>query len=195
MSQKNSNTTSNPIEWNEAVNLIHRLYNDGQYVMSVFIGLGIFTGLRVSDLKRITWSMIINDPQFEIVEQKTGKRREIRINKGFQKHVKECYKMLGICDPDAICLSSRGNEPYSTQRLNVLLKQIRDRYKVKCAHISCHSLRKTWAVKIYKESSENASMALAVLSRMMNHASVSQTMTYLGITKEQMLDTYELLTF
>ena len=33
------------------------------------------------------------------------------------------------------------------------------------------------------------------LSLMMNHASVSVTRTYLGITESQMLDTYDLLDF
>jgi len=58
-----------------------------------------------------------------------------------------------------------------------------------------HSLRKCWALKVYKESGNDASLALQKLSLMMNHASVSVTRTYLGITESQMLDTYDLLDF
>lgn len=195
MSQKNSNTTADPIEWNEAVNLIHRLYRDGNYVMSMFIGLGIFTGLRVSDIKKITWAMLLDGDQFEIREQKTGKRREVRVNKGFQKHVQDCFNAMGITDRNAVCLISHKGCTYSTQRLNVLLKEIRDKYKVKCAHISCHSLRKTYGRKVYESSSDNASMALAMLSELFNHSSVVITKRYLGIRKEELLSTYDLLTF
>lgn len=51
------------------------------------------------------------------------------------------------------------------------------------------------ALKVYKESRNDASLALQKLSLMMNHASVSVTRTYLGITESQMLDTYDLLDF
>lgn len=195
MSQKNSNTTADPIQWEEAVNLIHRLYRDGNYVMSMFIGIGIFTGLRVSDIKRITWAMLLDNDQFEIIEQKTGKRREIRVNKGFQKHVQDCYNALGITNRNAICLVSHKGCTYSTKRLNVLLKEIRDKYKVKCIHISCHSLRKTYGRKVYMSSGENASIAIATLASLFNHSSVNITMKYLGIQREELLSTYDLLTF
>lgn len=195
MSLKNSNTTSDYIEWNEATNLIRRLYADGDYRMSMFIGLGIFTGLRVSDLKRITWSMILGGDEFEIIEQKTGKRRQIRVNKGFQKHALDCCKALQVEAMNEPCMMSPRGAAYSTQRLNVLLKEIKDKYKVKCPHISCHSLRKAYGRKIYLESSENASLALATLRELFNHSSVTVTMRYLGIRREELLSTYDLLSF
>jgi len=48
MSLKNSKTTSDYIEWDKAITLIHRLYNDGEYRLSLLIGCGIFFGLRIS---------------------------------------------------------------------------------------------------------------------------------------------------
>ena len=195
MSQKNSFTTADPIEWNEAVNLVRHLYRDGNYTMSMFIGLGIFTGLRVSDIKRISWRMVLEGDGFEIIEQKTGKRREIRMNRGFQQHAKDCFNALQIKDMDQPCLISKKHGVYSTQRLNVLLKEIKDKYKVKCKYCSCHSLRKTYGLKIYTSSNENASVALATLSSLYNHASVNVTMKYLNITREKLLATYDLLTF
>ena len=38
MSVKNSTTTSDYIEWDKAVNLVHRLYNDGDYRLSFLPG-------------------------------------------------------------------------------------------------------------------------------------------------------------
>ena len=53
MSLKNSNTTADYIEWNTAVNLVHRLFKDGNYQMSLLIGCGIFFGLRISDILQL----------------------------------------------------------------------------------------------------------------------------------------------
>ena len=50
MSVRNSNTTSDYLQWDSAMNLIHRLYKDKEYTMSLLIGCGCFFGLRISDL-------------------------------------------------------------------------------------------------------------------------------------------------
>ena len=87
MSAKNSYTTADYIEWNTAINLVHRLYKDKDYKMSLLIGCGIFFGLRISDILQLSWDMLLNDFSFQLIEKKTQKRREVRINKGFQKHI------------------------------------------------------------------------------------------------------------
>ena len=74
MSVRNSHTTADYLEWNVMLNLIRRLYRDGDYRMSLFIGCGCFFGLRVSDIRKLTWGMLLNDDKFVLNEQKTGKR-------------------------------------------------------------------------------------------------------------------------
>lgn len=43
MSLKNSTTVADYIEWDKAVNLVHRLFNDGDYRLSLLVGCGIFS--------------------------------------------------------------------------------------------------------------------------------------------------------
>ena len=187
--------TSNALEWDTMLSLVRKLYRDGDYRMSLLIGCGAFFGLRISDTLSLTWSMLLNDDKFVIYEKKTNKRRVVKINKGFQKHIKDCYDALHITNEDEKCFLSRKKMVYSTQRINILLKEIKKKYNVRIEHFSTHSLRKCWALKVYKESGNDASLALQKLSLMMNHASVSVTRTYLGITESQLLDTYDLLDF
>jgi len=187
--------TSNALEWDTMLSLVRKLYRDGDYRMSLLIGCGAFFGLRISDTLSLTWSMLLNDDKFVIYEKKTNKRRVVKINKGFQKHIKDCFDALHIENEDEKCFLSRKKMVYSTQRINILLKEIKKKYNLKIEHFSTHSLRKCWALKVYKESGNDASLALQKLSLMMNHASVSVTRTYLGITESQMLDTYDLLDF
>lgn len=187
--------TSNALDWDTMLSLVRKLYRDGDYRMSMLIGCGAFFGLRISDTLSLSWSMLLNDDKFVIYEKKTNKRRVVKINKGFQKHIADCHKALKITDDNEPCFLSRKKMVYSTQRINILLKQIKKKYNVRIEHFSTHSLRKCWALKIYRESGNDASLALQKLSLMMNHASVSVTRTYLGITESQMLDTYDLLDF
>ena len=43
MSAKNSHTTADYIPWDSAINVVHRLFKDKNYRMSLFIATGIFT--------------------------------------------------------------------------------------------------------------------------------------------------------
>ena len=187
--------TSNAMDWDTMLSLVRKLYRDGDYRMSLLIGCGAFFGLHISDTLSLVWSQLLNDEKFVIYEKKTNKRRVVKINKGFQKHIKDCYDALHITNEDEKCFLSRKKTVYSTQRINILLKEIKKKYNVRIEHFSTHSLRKCWALKVYRESGNDASLALQKLSIMMNHASVSVTRTYLGITEAQMLDTYDLLDF
>ena len=195
MSVLNSHTTADYLEWNTMLNLIRKLYRDGDYRMSLFIGCGCFFGLRVSDLRLLTWSMLLGYDKFIINEHKTGKRRFVKINSDFQKHIQQCYEALQITNMDEACFLSRKNMVMSTQRINVRLKEIKKRYNIKIDNFSCHSLRKAFGRKIFESSGENAQMALVKLSELFNHSSVAITKIYLGLREKELLETYDLLDF
>ena len=81
--------TSNAMDWDTMLSLVRKLYRDGDYRMSLLIGCGCFFGLRISDILTLTWSMILDGDKFIIYEKKTGKRRVVKVNRGFQKHIKQ----------------------------------------------------------------------------------------------------------
>lgn len=195
MSVRNSHTTADYLDWNTMLNLIRKLYRDGDYRMSLFIGAGCFFGLRVSDLRKLTWGMLLQDDKFVVNEQKTSKRRVVKINADFQKHIKQCYEVLKIQDMDEACFLSRKNVVMSTQRINVRLKEIKKRYNIKIDNFSCHSLRKAFGRKVFESSGDNAQMALVKLSELFNHSSVGITKIYLGLREKELLETYDLLDF
>ncbi|MDO5525344.1 MAG: tyrosine-type recombinase/integrase [Prevotella sp.] len=195
MAARNQYRTSDYMEWDSMLSLIRRLYRDGDYRMSLLIGCGSFFGLRISDLLTLTWSMLINDDNFVINEKKTGKRRQIKINKDFQKHIKDCHDALNITNDSQKCFLSQKKVVYSTQRINVLLKEIKVKYHLKIEHFSTHSLRKTFGRKVYESSGNDAAMALMRLSELFNHSSPRITKVYLGIRQEELLSTYDMLTY
>jgi len=196
MSKRGSNTTADRLEWHEATALVRKLYKDGDFRMSLLIGAGIFFGLRASDLRQLTWRMLLGvEGEFELVEKKTGKRRVVKVNKDFKTHIQKCYDALKIENEDEPCFLSKRGTIMSIQRMNVLLKSMRDKYHIKCKHFSTHSLRKTFGRTIYENSGQQAELALAKLSSLFNHSNPAITRRYLGITKEELLQSYDLLDF
>jgi integrase len=164
--------------------------------MSLLVGCGIFFGLRISDTLRLTWKMLLDDSSFEIIEKKTQKRREVRINANFQKHINDCFNALEIRDQSEYCFISKKKSVFSIQRINVLLKDMKQRYSLKTVkNISSHSLRKTFGRHIYERADTNGEVALAMLSELFNHSNIVVTKRYLGLRKEEILGCYDLLDF
>ena len=195
MSLKNSYVTSDYIEWDTMLSLVRRLYRDKEYRLSLLVGCGSFLGLRISDLLTLTWGMLLDGHSFIVVEKKTGKRREIKVNANFQKHIVDCYKALNILDKNEKCFISRKKVVYSTQRINVLFKSIKTQYGLKIEHFSTHSMRKTFGRKVVETAGENSEFALIKLSELFNHADVMTTRRYLGLRSQELLETYDMLSF
>jgi len=195
MSLKNSNVTSDYIEWDSMLSLVRKLYRDKEYRLSLLIGCGCFFGLRISDLLTLTWTMLLDNDRFMLIEKKTGKRREIKINGDFQKHIRECHKVLNITNKNESCFISRKKMVYSTQRINVLFKEVKSKYSLKVEHFSTHSMRKTFGRKVVEAAGENSEFALIKLSELFNHSDVQTTRRYLGLRTEELMETYDMLNF
>ena len=195
MSVKHTYTTSDYIEWNTMLNLVRRLYKDGDYRMSLLIGCGAFFGLRISDLLSLSWDMLLDSDSFVLLEQKTGKRRIIKVNADFRKHILDCCRALNITDRTEKCFLSRKKVVYSVQRINVRLKEIKAKYGIKVEHLSTHSLRKTFGRKVVESAGENSEMALIKLSEIFNHTSPMITRRYLGLRQEELEEVYNILNF
>ena len=143
----------------------------------------------------LTWNMLLESDRFTLNEQKTGKRRIIKVNADFRNHIEKCREALGVTDMEAPCFLSRKNTVYSTQRINVRLKEIKAQYKIKVDNFSCHSLRKAFGRRVFEQSGENAQLALVKLCELFNHSSVAITKIYLGLREKELLETYDLLDF
>lgn len=195
MSAKHSITTADYLEWDTAMNLIKKLYRDGDYKMSLMIGCGCMFGLRISDLLQLRWAQLLNDSKFIITEIKTGKTREIRINKEFQEHIKDCYEALQVKSLEEHCFLNRFGSVVSTQFVNRALKEIKVKYRLGIEHFSTHSFRKTFGRKVVQNAGEQSEMALILLGEIFHHSSVMITRRYLGLRKAELDGVFDKLSF
>ena len=69
------------------------------------------------------------------------------------------------------------------------------RNKLKIKNFSCYSLRKTFGRQVYNMNSESSELVLVKLMEMFNYSSVVITKKYLELRLEEILQTYESLSF
>lgn len=195
MATKFSITTADFLTWDQNIILIRKLLDDKKYKLALLISFGTFWGLRISDILKLKWIDVYDKDDFVIIEHKTQKSREIRITSQLKRHITACH--IAICPKnldEPIFLSQKGTI-FSIQRINVLLKDVKKEYGLKIKNFSSHSLRKTFGREIFEKSGTNAELSLVKLSQLFNHSNTSITRRYLGIAKEELMQTYDMLSF
>ena len=195
MSLKFAQTTADYLEWNEAMNLIRKLYNDKKYTLSLYVACSCFFGLRASDSLSLKWDDLLGKDEFQLIEKKTQKRRDIKINQQLKKHISDCYTKIKPASLNDFAFVSQKGTVYSLQRLNVILKDLKKQYNLKIKNCSTHSLRKCFGREIFTRYGANAELSLVKLSQLFNHSNPAVTRRYLGIAKEELLQTYDILSF
>jgi len=155
----------------------------------------IYYNLRVSDILKLNWQDILDRDEIVLVEQKTGKKREIKINRQLKQHIRECHSCIRPISDNHPMFISQKNTTYSIQRLNTIFKTIKSKYNLKVGNFSTHSMRKTFGREVFNKAGTNAELALVKLGQLFNHSSVIVTRRYLGISRDELLQTYDALTF
>ena len=195
MSAKFSTTTADHLEWNQAMNLIRNLYNDESYRISLLIAIGTFWGIRISDILSLKWEQVYNLDEFDLIEGKTKKKREIKINTQLKQHINDCHEKINPRSNDEFIFTSQKGSIFTVQRINIILKDLKIKYNLKIKNFSSHSLRKSFGREIFNRSAENAELAIVKLSQLFNHSNPAITRRYLGTSQKELLDTYDVLSF
>lgn len=198
-----------PIKSMDDIELISKyLINSGRYRDNMLFIVGINFGLRVSDLRVLRFSNIINEnltfkDSFAVFERKTRntrkrkKNRYITINTAVIEAVTlylENTPNVTLSDYMFRSLSNRGgnlNEPLSIKSVDRILKGIASELNLS-VKISTHTLRKTFCYH-QMVMSHNDNRKLLLLQKMLNHSSPAQTLDYIGITSEEIDEAYRKL--
>ncbi len=169
-----------------------RLLRLGLYKEFLIFTLGLNTGLRIGDILSLKWSDI-NGECIRIREQKTSKHKEIKINDLLRNAITllERHRVkqgLPAPKPDDYVFESerRPGRPFTRQYIWALLNYHGEQLGLK--NIGTHSMRKTFAWYAYKKGVD-----IALLCKVLNHASPAVTLRYIGIEQEQLNDVYSMI--
>ena len=154
--------------------------NERNYILFM---MGIYTGLRISDILKLRIYDIKDKRQITLREKKTGKQKFIEINPILKKALNEYVKDK---DPDEFLIKSRNNynRPICRKRAYEILKDLGEMFDV--PYLGCHSMRKTFGYHYYKQTKD-----IALLQRIFNHSSPAITLYYIGIDQDRMNRAYK----
>ncbi|MBL4755246.1 MAG: tyrosine-type recombinase/integrase [Flavobacteriales bacterium] len=193
MSLQGCRTTADYLNWNDMFVLVQKLNRDSKHKLALLVAAGSYTGLRISDLLTLRWDHLLTKPHLIITEQKTSKRRRIKINGELLEVSRSLFDKCRVQRIDElIFLNSKTGKVFTVQHLNRLLKVIRVRYRLNIDNFSTHTLRKTFGRHIWEQSGYSE-RAITLLSEIFNHSSYRITRRYLGINDEDIDSVYELL--
>lgn len=167
--------------------------------------VGINFGLRVSDLLRLRLCDLIDEnyhfkSSFSLLEKKTANTRKVRKNR---------YITINQAVMEAVILylqhvpskmddylfrseSNRGsnlNQPLHRNSVERILKEVKEALGLP-QRIATHTMRKTFG---YHQMimGGNDQRRLLLLQKMFGHSSAMQTLTYIGITHEEIDEAYQ----
>ena len=182
------------------------LIKNGRYRDNMLFIVGINFGLRVSDLRVLRFSNLINDnctfkDSFPVFEKKTRNTRKRKTNRyiTINDAVIEAVTLYLQHTPN-VCLSdymfrsesNHGgniNEPLSIKSVDRILKGIANDLDLNIK-MSTHTLRKTFCYWMMVRGG-NDQRRLLLLQKMLNHASPAQTLGYIGLTAEEVEAAYK----
>ncbi|MEX3711212.1 tyrosine-type recombinase/integrase [Cytobacillus horneckiae] len=136
--------------------------------------IGINTGLRISDLLALKVKDIKGKMKIIIKEGKTNKPRMIQLNNVFD----ELAAYINTVDSQWLFPSRKGDKPISKIQAYRQLNKAAD--MVDIDSVGTHTMRKTFGYWHYKKFNN-----IAKLQKILNHSHPSITLTYIGITDEE----------
>jgi integrase len=196
MSIKGQNTTTTYMEWNDFISIITRLEKDENYKFCLLISIGVFTGLRISDLLSLTYSDLLSNETFTLREMKTKKQRSIKVNKDLKDIVSRIVSKSNITNLNQlIFINKYGTKSIDKSYVNVKLKELVKKYRLKLdGNVSTHTFRKTLGRRVM-EVNNYSNESLVLLMELFGHSSMSITKRYLGIREQEIHNVYDSLTF
>lgn len=194
MSLIGQRTTTGAMEWDDFRSLISKLERDRNFKYCLLISIGVFTGLRISDILVLRYSDFAGGDILTVIEKKTQKTRRIKLNQDLLDILSRVKRKQDIYNEDQfIFLNKYGTKPIDKSWVNVSLKKIFKKYNIRVeGNISTHLFRKTLGRRVL-EINNYSNQSMVLLMELFGHSSMNITKRYLGIREKEVMSVYESL--
>jgi len=182
-------TTTQPLEWQQALCILYALKGKHDLKNLMLFGLGFYTAYRVGDILSLRWSDITGE-KIVLIEAKTGKRRVAYLNQQFcelRDWVISQYDTMPTGYIFRYDRNGAANKPMSVTAANKRIKQVLTDFGVQ-GKKSSHVLRKTWSRAVYMSNPSDHQLLL--LSQALNHSSSKITRRYIGLVEDDIREAY-----
>ncbi len=149
-----------------------QIRSDRNYVMFL---IGIYTGLRISDIRKLRVRDLKGKTHLEIISQKTDKKMRIAINDKLKKTL-DIY-LIGKGDYEYILKSRQGDNRSITnnQAYNILSDAA---HALGLDNIGTHSMRKTFGYHLYQKTKD-----IVLVKELLSHSDIETTKRYIGLVQ------------
>ncbi|MFJ8240807.1 tyrosine-type recombinase/integrase [Bacillus tropicus] len=154
---------------------LKRHCSERDYIMFL---IGINTGLRVGDLLKLKTSDVKKKKKIVIQEGKTKKPRTIKLDNIYD----EVQAYANTVESDWLFPSRKGDKPITTTQAYRQLNKASEMADI-TEGVGTHTMRKTFGYWFYKQYKD-----VAKLQAILNHSHPQITLTYIGITEEEIED-------
>lgn len=163
----------------EPIREIDKVKDIGEYLkekdMKLFVmySVGIYSGLRISDILKLKIRDIKDKKEIKMREKKTGKEKIFPINSELMgiiaDYCKDKKQWEYLIPSDKIV-----DKPISREYAYRVIKQAGETFGLE--HLGTHTLRKTFGYHFYMQTKD-----IVLLMRIFNHNDQSKTLRYIGI--------------
>lgn len=170
-----------PIREKETIRKIERFFknkNDRDHILFL---LGIYTGLRISDILSLKVRDLRGKEYLTIKPQKTRKKSNngttIEIHQELKKALKRYLK--GKPSNEYVIKSRVGeNKAITRERAYMILQEAAKEFDIDS--LGCHSMRKTMGYHLYEQKKD-----LVLVQKVLNHDSPRHTLRYIGYEQDE----------
>lgn len=173
---------------NDLNNVIKYLKNYDIRYYTIFM-IGLYSGLRISDICNLDISDVENKDYIEVIEQKTGKYKRFPLNENLQAIIWEYLifrkDIYGIKKSEnALFIGKQHGRLDRSQVYRVIIKATKE-LGIK-GNFGTHTMRKTFGYHHYRQFKD-----IALLQTIFNHSSQAITKRYIGISQEEIDTSYK----
>ena len=175
-----------PIRSKDDIKKILGWFHDNYPKYEVIFSLGINSGLRISDILKMKVEDVTDTDFVRLREKKTGKYKMFPLRPEIKKMLARYIKGRKLSEP---IFMGNNNSKLDRSQVYRMINRACNELGIN-GNYGTHTMRKTFGYHHYKQFRD-----IAILQTIFNHSSPQITMRYIGITQDEVNNSYLSLSY